>query len=317
MIDAPNIADELAQSGYTDYVGVPCSHLSPLIATAQSAPRLSYIAAANEGDAIAIGLGAHLGGRKTVILSQNSGLGNMVNPLTSLLRPFQVPMLLMITWRGEPGVPDEPQHEQMGSITPDLLNLLDVSWEFLPNTPCEALKAIRRGCEYVDHEQRVFAFVIRPNTLSGHITLRPSRDCRAPAVNRTWTGTSSERPTRIDAMQELLSQERGDEVYIATTGYTGRELFSLNDRANNLYVVGGMGTAASIGFGLANARRCQPVVVLDGDGSLLMRMGSLALLDSMDQRTCCTSCLTMNVTLLLEVNRVLLVSFGLINAPKR
>src|SRR5580693_8741534 len=124
MITAQAFMDEAAAQGFDFYTGVPCSYLTPLINGILSNRDLAYVGAASEGEAVAIAAGAWLAGRKTVVMCQNSGLGNAVNPLTSLNAPFRIPTLFVTTWRGQPGFPDEPQHELMGQITHQLLALI-------------------------------------------------------------------------------------------------------------------------------------------------------------------------------------------------
>src|ERR1700735_5683025 len=124
MIEASSFLDAAAGIGVGFYTGVPCSFLTPLINRTASDRMLRYVGAASEGEAVAIAAGAWLAGRRTVVMCQNSGLGNAINPLTSLNAPFRIPTLLITTWRGRRGEPDEPQHEVMGQITPDLLALI-------------------------------------------------------------------------------------------------------------------------------------------------------------------------------------------------
>ena len=116
MIKASAFIEHLRGLNYSQFAGVPCSFLKPFINYVIDDATLDYVGAASEGEAVGFTLGAWLGGRKTVTMCQNSGLGNMVNPLTSLNYPFRVPTLLITTWRGQPGIKDEPQHEQMGRI---------------------------------------------------------------------------------------------------------------------------------------------------------------------------------------------------------
>src|SRR5271167_3132398 len=111
MIRARQFIDEASRVGFDFYTGVPCSFLTPLINGVISDSRLTYLGATSEGEAVAIAAGAWLAGRLPVVMCQNSGLGNMVNPLTSLNWPFHIPALLVVTWRGQPGIADEPQHE--------------------------------------------------------------------------------------------------------------------------------------------------------------------------------------------------------------
>src|SRR5215213_11948782 len=135
MIDASDFFAEAGRAGFDFYTGVPCSFLTPLINGALSSPGLAYVGAASEGEAVAIAAGAWLAGRQTVVMCQNSGLGNAVNPLTSLNEPFRIPTLVITTWRGRPGEPDEPQHEVMGRITQDLIGLMGIEQAPFPNEP--------------------------------------------------------------------------------------------------------------------------------------------------------------------------------------
>ena len=120
MITAQEFVGPALARGYSFWAGVPCSFLTPFINYVIGSPELEYIGAASEGEALGIAAGAHLAGRRTVVICQNSGLGNAVNPLTSLNYTFRIPTLFITTHRGEPGIGDEPQHELMGQITGDL-----------------------------------------------------------------------------------------------------------------------------------------------------------------------------------------------------
>ena len=133
MIKASAFIEHLRGQGYSHYSGVPCSYLKPFINYVIGDKTLNYTGAASEGEAVGISMGAHLGGRKTVTMCQNSGLGNMVNPLTSLNYPFRIPTLLITTWRGEPGRLDEPQHVLMGQITQQLLETMRIPWRAFPS----------------------------------------------------------------------------------------------------------------------------------------------------------------------------------------
>src|ERR1700760_783590 len=125
MIPAQAFLEEATLAGFDFYTGVPCSYLTPLINGVLSDRALTYVGAASEGEAVAFASGAWLAGRKTVVMCQNSGLGNAVNPLPSLNAPFRIPPLFITPWRGQPGLADEPQHEVMGQITQDLLSLIE------------------------------------------------------------------------------------------------------------------------------------------------------------------------------------------------
>src|ERR1051326_4017433 len=135
MITADAFLTEARRTGFDFYTGVPCSFLTPLINGVLSERSLNYVGAASEGEAVAIAAGACLAGRATVVMCQNSGLGNAVNPLTSLNAPFRIPTLFITTWRGQPGGPkDEPQHVLMGRITERLLDTIEVAHARFPAT---------------------------------------------------------------------------------------------------------------------------------------------------------------------------------------
>src|SRR6478736_4059886 len=140
MINANAFINAAAVRGFDFYSGVPCSFLTPLINRVASNRHITYVGATSEGEAIAIAAGAWLGGRRTVVMCQNSGLGNAVNPLTSLNSPFRIPTLLIVTWRGQPGVKDEPQHEQMGRIMHQLLDTLEIPWLPFPQSEADIAK---------------------------------------------------------------------------------------------------------------------------------------------------------------------------------
>ena len=133
MIEAAAFLEAAVQRGVNFYTGVPCSFLTPLINRTASDRALTYVGAASEGEAVAIAAGAWLAGRQTAVMCQNSGLGNAVNPLTSLNTPFRIPTLLIVTWRGQPGLKDEPQHELMGRITQGLLDVIEVPHRRFPD----------------------------------------------------------------------------------------------------------------------------------------------------------------------------------------
>jgi phosphonopyruvate decarboxylase len=277
MISAASFVEHLRGLGYSQYAGVPCSFLKPFINYVIDDATLDYVGAASEGEAVGFTLGAHLGGRKTVTMCQNSGLGNMVNPLTSLNYPFRVPTLLITTWRGEPGAADEPQHEQMGRIMHQLLDAIEIPWLPFPAKESEIAGVMAKAEASMAERLRPFALVMSKDTVSPHkLTRRVTPQFVKTDLQNFNAAPASERLTRTAAIKLILETLQGNEAVIATTGMTGRELFTLADRPNQLYVVGGMGTASAIGFGIAHALPKQPVVVLDGDGAALMKLGSLA-----------------------------------------
>ena len=276
MIDAESFIEKWRNQGFDTYAGVPCSYLKPFINHVIESPELRYIGASNEGDAVAIAAGASLGGGRGVAMCQNSGLGNAVNPLTSLTYTFRIPILLITTLRGQPGGPtDEPQHELMGKITTDMLELMQVPWEYFPAEEDEVEPIMNRALGRMERNGRPFALIMRkgsvaPTNLRGNF---PVRDCK-PVVTRP----ASPIATRRDMLLAVQAAASDTDVIVATTGYSGRELYACGDRPGQIYMVGSMGCASSFGLGLAIAQPQRRVIVLDGDGAALMRLGALCTL---------------------------------------
>lgn len=264
VLDADEFLGVLASRDLGPVVGVPCSFFAPAIRRMEDGADVEYLAAANEGEAVAIAVGARIGGRRPVVVMQNSGLGNAVNPLTSLASTLEVPVLLMVTWRGEPGSPDEPQHRLMGAITPELLDAMGIRHEILPADPAALGERLDAALAHMDETGLPFAFVVRKGTFDKAVP-RPPQD-----------GADGRPPLRAEVMGAVVEALGPDDVVVATTGYTARELAAGWDRPTNLYVVGSMGCASSVALGIATAAPERRVVVLDGDGAALMRMEALA-----------------------------------------
>lgn len=272
MLNTNEFGDLLRERGFTFFSGVPCSFLSDLINYAIN--ECEYVGAANEGDAVAIASGSVLGGRRAVVLMQNSGLTNATSPLTSLNYTFKLPVLGFVSLRGEPGSGDEPQHELMGVITTQMLDNMQIEWEYLSSDMQEVSSQLERVSEYMNQNQTFF-FVVRQGTLSKVELKKRNNEIRFNKSLVTKT-RSEEYPTRFSALEIINGLKDRDTVQLITTGKSGRELHDLEDSEHNLYMVGSMGCVNSLGLGLACARSDKKVVVIDGDGALLMRMGSLA-----------------------------------------
>lgn len=279
MIEAAQFIEAASARGFGLYTGVPCSYLKPFINHVINTPGLRYVGASNEGDAVAVAAGAELGGLPSVVMFQNSGFGNAVNPLTSLAWPFRIPMLVIVTWRGEPdGAADEPQHELMGQITPRLLELLDIPWEPFPDTAEAIGPALDRARSHMQEHQRPYALLMSKNSVTAGPELMPRSQ---EPLHRSPSGFVQPDLAKVGRERMLKAVQmatRAEDIVIGATGYTGRQLYALGDRPNQLYMVGSMGCAASLGFGLAIARPERRVVVVDGDGALLMRLGTLGTL---------------------------------------
>jgi len=274
MIQADDFIAEAGRAGFDFYTGVPCSFLTPLINGVLSTPSLAYVGAASEGEAVAIASGAWLAGRRTVVMCQNSGLGNAVNPLTSLNHPFRIPTLFLTTWRGEPGIPDEPQHVVMGEITQDLIALMRLEQAPFPQARQALAPALAHAAARMEATGLPFAMVVRKDDVAERALDQPPRPLPPPGRREDFPGDGP-RPARAALLERVLAIVPEEAGVIATTGKCGRELFTLADRKQHLYQVGSMGGATGMGLGVAlNTPR--PVVVLDGDGAALMKLGTFA-----------------------------------------
>ena len=274
MLGAAAFIEAAGQAGIGFYAGVPCSFLTPLINRTLSDRSLTYVGAASEGEAVAIAAGAWLAGRETAVMCQNSGLGNAINPLTSLNHPFRIPTLLIVTWRGQPGLKDEPQHALMGQITQRLLEAVEVPHAPFPSS-AEALgPAIQQVRAAMDETGLPFALVMQKDTLADE-PLDQGERALPPAGRHADLRTGRERPSRLAILERVLAEAPGDAPVIVTTGKAGRELFTLDDREQHLYQVGSMGCASPMALGVAMTTGGR-VIVLDGDGAALMKLGSMA-----------------------------------------
>ena len=262
MITASEFLDLLDEIGCRHLSGVPCSYLSRVYERLDADERYTYVPAANEGTAFALVAGMMLGGTESALLVQNSGLGNLVNPLTSLAMPYRLPVLTFMTMRGWPAAdPEEPQHEVMGRVTVPLLAELGVPHHMLPET----VEGAREVLERVQEKRRAGwpSFVLVPDRILGE---------RMSAAVPPPTGPVFTRGEAIAELRRLLP----DSLWVSTTGYISRDLFQQGDSAENLYLQGSMGHAVAVGAGIALGRPDRRVVVIDGDGSALMHLGAMS-----------------------------------------
>ena len=286
MIEARDFIEAARERGFGWYAGVPCSYLAPFINYVVQDPSLHYLSMANEGDAVALIAGAALGNGGApcgVAMMQNSGLGNAVSPLTSLTWTFRLPQLLIVTWRGQQGVADEPQHALMGPVTPAMLTTMEIPWELFPTERPALGAALDRAQSHLIESGRPYALVMPKGCVAPYELAAETRPGRrtapAPAVLQPHRRAPDARPSRRAALQTVIAHTPvASTVVLAATGFCGRELYALADRPNQLYMVGSMGCIAPLALGLALARPDLTVVALDGDGAALMRLGAFATL---------------------------------------
>jgi len=278
VIEASQFVGSAKGLGFDFWAGVPCSFLTPFINYTIGDSELTYISSANEGDAVAVATGAALGGHRSVAMMQNSGLGNAVSPLTSLNQVFRIPVLLIITLRGEPGKPDEPQHELMGQITLELLETMRIPWSWFPDREEDVENTLQTAISHMDSSGRPYALIMKKGMVAPY-SLGQTPGFEKPAIEHDSNSNISggQAPSRHDVLRELVAcTDISETVLIASTGFSGRELYAIDDRPNQLYMVGSMGCAASLGLGLSMVRPDKKIIVIDGDGAALMRLGNMA-----------------------------------------
>jgi phosphonopyruvate decarboxylase len=288
MIEARHFVEAARDRGFHWYAGVPCSFLTPFINFVLQDESLRYVSMANEGDAVALVAGIAIAGEhaaprvRGITMMQNSGLGNAVSPLTSLTWTFRLPQLLIVTWRGQPGIADEPQHALMGPITPKMLDAMEIPWELFPTESTAIGPALDRATKHMDESGRPYALLMQKGSVAAY-PLQPGADAigrrfaALPAVTRPFTLAPESRASRQDALRLVVATTTPEStVILATTGYCGRELYAIADRPNHLYMVGSMGCAVPLALGFAMARPDLRVIALDGDGAALMRLGAFA-----------------------------------------
>jgi phosphonopyruvate decarboxylase len=272
MLDIKEFGDLLKDKNYSFFSGVPCSLLKDIIN--YSCNNFQYIIATNEGEAVAISAGAHLGGKKACVLMQNSGFTNALNPLTSLNYCFKIPVLGFVSWRGEPGIKDEPEHALMGEILPSLLDICRISYTTLSSDIGKVKEQLTLADEYYKNNESYF-FILKKNTFSNE-PLRNQikiQDYKREIIEST---SGMAKHTRLEILEKITRQKDNETILLASTGKCGRELFEIEDTLHNLYMIGSMGCVSSIGLGIALTRPKKRIIAIDGDGALLMRMGSLA-----------------------------------------
>jgi phosphonopyruvate decarboxylase len=272
MINCKKFYDKMKKLGIGFFTGVPDSLLKDFCAyVTDHSDEKDHIISANEGNSIGLAAGYHLAtGNIGLVYMQNSGLGNAVNPLTSLTdkEVYSIPTLLLIGWRGEPGVKDEPQHNKKGKITLEILDILDISYDILSEDMNEALKQVEKAYEYMKENNSPYAIVVKKGTFEEY---ELKKDIK----------TEFEL-SREDAVELVLDALDEKDVVVSTTGKTSREVFEYRERNEqghdrDFLTVGSMGHCSSIALGIALQDKNRDVFCIDGDGAVIMHMGSLSI----------------------------------------
>ena len=271
MINQEMFLHTLQSEGVNFFTGVPDSYLNGFCDyLLQNVALEKNVIAANEGNAIAIAAGHFLSTQEIpFVYMQNSGLGNTVNPLVSLVdeRVYALTMILLIGWRGEPGTGDWAQHELQGEITLGLLELMHIPYDVLPDEDDKVTDIVKRAVSQARKNRKPYALVAPKGVMAGE--KRNNKDQTYPM-------------SREEAIELVLDHMPADTVYTATTGRATRELFFLRERRNesgknDFLNIGSMGHASSVAFGIALAKPGRNVVCLDGDSAAMMHLGAMTM----------------------------------------
>ena len=272
MIEPAAFHAALQRNGFSFFTGVPDSLLKDLCAyITDHVPPADHVINANEGSAVALAAGYHLAtGGTPVVYLQNSGTGNAVNPLLSLADPsvYAIPMLLLIGWRGEPGVKDEPQHVTQGRVQERLLDAMEVPYRVVDADIADVDRMIAEIADAIRREARPHALLIRKGTFAEYKLA--AADDPLPM-------------TRASAIERFMGEIDPDALLVATTGIASREVFDFRERHgqghdHDFLTVGSMGHASQIALSIAQRLPDRSVWCLDGDGAVIMHMGSLAII---------------------------------------
>jgi phosphonopyruvate decarboxylase len=257
------------------FSGVPDSLLKEFcFCIDDRAAKQKHIIAANEGNAIALAAGYHLATDKIpLVYMQNAGFGNAINPLLSLCdrNVYSIPMLIVIGWRGEPEVGDEPQHVKQGKVTLKLFDLLDIPYRIMPDTNSEVKDCLDHLIKIASEKKTPVALVVKKNTFKEY-KVGQKKDTLFEL-------------TREESIKLIVGKLNPVDIVVSTTGKTSRELYEYREQLQqghnkDFLVIGSMGHSSQIALAIALEKPLRQVFCLDGDGSVIMHMGSLAIIGS-------------------------------------
>ena len=270
MLDTKDIFNLLKENSINCFCGVPDSLLKDFCAyITDHTTNTEHTITANEGNAIALAAGHFLAtGEPALVYMQNSGIGNCVNPLLSLVDPevYNIPLLMFIGWRGEPNTPDEPQHIKQGKVTDKLLEAMGIRYSILPSNMEDAKNIILHAVHYIKDKQVPYALIIKKGTFHKYTSAHKK--------------SNSYVLSREQAIETILKHLTQKDIIVSTTGHISREIYETRERLNQSHkqdflTVGSMGHASSIALGIALGKSNRTVYCIDGDGALLMHEGAL------------------------------------------
>ncbi|MCR5226382.1 MAG: phosphonopyruvate decarboxylase [Eubacterium sp.] len=277
MLNQKKVYDELARYEVDYFIGVPDSYLNGFCNYGLEHHKNQFVIAANEGNAVAIAAGHYFATKKIpLVYMQNSGEGNAINPLASLVDKdvYAVPMILLIGWRGQGDTePNHPQHTLQGEITTELMDVMNIPYTILTDSDDDFAEYVRQATDYCKLHRSPYAFIVPKGVM---------------ATSEKVNNVDDTYPmSREEAIEIILDNMPSDTIYSATTGRATRELFFLREKRGerketDFLNVGSMGHASSVALGIALSRPDRKVVTLDGDSAVIMHMGAMTMVSKMD-----------------------------------
>lgn len=273
MINPKDLYEIFLQNGITFFTGVPDSLLKDFCSyVSDKAGSENHIISTNEGSALGLASGYYLStGKPALVYMQNSGLGNSVNPLLSLAdsEVYGIPVLLMIGWRGEPGKKDEPQHIKQGRVMLKMLDAMEIPFVIIDRDSDDLKEIIRRLCNLINEKNSPAALIVREGTFDKY-ELKKEKDAELNL-------------SREEVLTLILDNLELKDIVVTTTGKTSRELYEYRERRkqsheNDFLTVGSMGHSSQIALGIALRKKDKQIFAIDGDGALLMHLGSMAII---------------------------------------
>ena len=258
MIKLDKLVKSLKEYEFGPVMGVPCSVFKDFLNYIIDNESFEHYVCSSEGESMGVAAGFSLGGKYPIVYMQNDGYGNAVNPLSSLQLMYELPALMLISWRGEPGKKDAYQHLLMGETLTRLLDLFEIPYEILEEESFNV--SIGNAAEYVKKSKKPYALIVRKGLIDKY---------KMDSEENLF-------PLRSDYLMKLSEHAEESDIFLGTTGFTGRELHQIVDVKSKFYMMGSMGCLPAIGLGLSKCFNEKRVFVLDGDGALLMKMGSLS-----------------------------------------
>lgn len=243
-------------------MGVPCSVFKDLLTCLNDQNEVKYYITSSEGEAMGLAAGFSLAEKTPVVYMQNDGYGNAVNPLSSLQLLYKLPAILLISWRAEPGIKDAPQHILMGQTILELLDVFKIPYLIIEDNIKNLNDSLDKAQQHFETQSIPLAFIVK----KGYFDKYETRSAFTPS-------TLNIRADYIKILADNIGQK---DILLGATGFTGRELYQMVNHQGKFYMMGSMGCLAAIGLGISQENSNRKVIVLDGDGALLMKMGTLS-----------------------------------------